>query len=137
MADLALRVARTGPGELALLEAGAAILGVAFLVKAGIWPLSFWLPRTYAAAAPPVAALFAIMTKVGIYVILRLSFLLFGDASGDAAGFANDGLLYGGLATIAFGVIGLLSARQPPPVAGHSVLVLSGPLLAGDGTRVG
>src|SRR3546814_1019203 len=77
MADLALRVARTGPGELALLEAGAAILGVAFLVKAGIWPLSFWLPRTYAAAAPPVAALFAIMTKVSIYVILRLSFLLF------------------------------------------------------------
>src|SRR3546814_15623770 len=67
MADLALRVARTGPGELALLEAGAAILGVAFLVHAGNWPLSFWLPRTYAAAAPPVAALFALMTKVGSY----------------------------------------------------------------------
>src|SRR3546814_4314083 len=83
-----------------LLEAGAAILGVAFLVKAGVWPLSFWLPRTYAAVAPPVAALFAIMTKVGIYVILRLSFLLFGEASGDAAGFANDGLLYAGIPTI-------------------------------------
>src|SRR3546814_19265638 len=50
MADLALRVARTGPGELALLEAGAAILGVALLVKAGIWTLSFCLPRPYAAA---------------------------------------------------------------------------------------
>src|SRR3546814_18344729 len=73
------------------------------------------------------------MTKVGIYVILRLSFLLFGDASGDAAGFANDGLLYGGLATMAFGVIGLLSARPLPRVAGHYVLVSSGTLLAGVG----
>src|SRR3546814_3169057 len=91
MADLATRIADTPSVDLPLLEAGAAILGVAFLVKAGVWPLSFWLPRTYAAVAPPVAALFAIMTKVGIYVILRLSFLLFGEASGDAAGFANDG----------------------------------------------
>src|SRR3546814_20156681 len=94
-----------------LLEAGAAILGVAFLVKAAVWPLSFWLPRTSAAVAPPVAALFAIMTKVGIYVILRLSFLLFGEASGDAAGFANDGLPYAGLSTMAFVIIGILSAR--------------------------
>lgn len=133
MADLATRIADTGAGDLALLEAGAAILGVAFLVKAGIWPLSFWLPRTYAAAAPPVAALFAIMTKVGIYVILRLSFLLFGEASGAAAGFANDGLLYGGLATMAFGVVGILSARQLTRVAGHYVLVSSGTLLAGLG----
>src|SRR3546814_6031000 len=81
LADLAMRVANTDSHDLALLEAGAAILGVAFLIKAGIWPLSFWLPRTYAAAAAPAAALFAIMTKVGIYVILRLSSLLFGDRS--------------------------------------------------------
>ncbi|UNK80970.1 monovalent cation/H+ antiporter subunit D [Sphingopyxis granuli] len=133
MADLATRVARTDPGDIALLEAGAAILGVAFLIKAGVWPLSFWLPRTYAAAAPPVAALFAIMTKVGVYVILRLSFLLFGEASGDVAGFANDGLLYGGLATMTFGVIGILSARQLTRVVGHYVLVSSGTLLAGLG----
>src|SRR3546814_3244675 len=97
MADLATRIADTPSGDLALLEAGAAILGVAFLVKAGVWPLSFWLPRTYAAVAPPVAALFAVMTQIGIYVILRLSFLLFGPASGDAPGSANDGRRYAGL----------------------------------------
>src|SRR3546814_11999491 len=73
------------------------------------------------------------MTKVGIYVILRLSFLLFGEASGDAAGFANDGLLSAGLATMAFGIIGILSARQLTRVAGHYVLVSSGTLLAGLG----
>src|SRR3546814_11368124 len=90
MADLATRIADTPSGDLALLEAGAAILGVAFLVKAGVWPLSFWLPRTYAEVAPPVAALFAIMTKVGIYVILRLSFLLFGEASGASGGLTSE-----------------------------------------------
>ena len=36
-----------------LLEAGAAILGIAFLVKAGMWPLGFWLPSAYTAAARP------------------------------------------------------------------------------------
>jgi len=133
MADLALRVASTDASDLALLEAGAAILGVAFLIKAGIWPLSFWLPRTYAAAAPPVAALFAIMTKVGIYVILRLSSLLFGAASGEAAGFASEALLFAGLATMAFGIIGILSARQLTRVAGYYVLVSSGTLLAAIG----
>ena len=133
MADLALRVASTPNEDLALLEAGAAILGVAFLVKAGIWPLSFWLPRTYAAAAPPVAAMFAIMTKVGIYIVLRLSFLLFGKDSGGAAGFANDWLLYAGLATMAFGILGILAARQLTRVAGHYVLVSSGILLAAIG----
>src|SRR3546814_13923236 len=82
MADLAERIPEVPSGDLAILQGGAAILGTAFLVKSGIWPLSFWLSRTYAAAAPPVAALFAIMTKVGPYVLLRLPPLLFGNASG-------------------------------------------------------
>src|SRR3546814_5107091 len=53
MADLAARIPLMATSDLALLEGGAAILGIAFLVKAGMWPLSFWLPTTYAAAAPP------------------------------------------------------------------------------------
>ena len=71
----------------ALLEAGAGILGIAFLLKAGMWPLCFWLPTTYAAASPPVAAIFAIMTKVGVYIVLRLWLLLFGDEAGASAAF--------------------------------------------------
>ena len=52
MADLALRdPGGRAPSDRVLLEAGAAILGVAFLVKAGMWPLCFWLPSTYAAAS--------------------------------------------------------------------------------------
>ena len=133
MADLAISLGSAAEGNLALLEAGAAILGVAFLVKAGIWPLCFWLPRTYAAASPPVAAVFAIMTKVGIYIILRLSFLLFGKDSGGAAGFANAALLYAGLATMAFGIVGIIAARHLTRIAGHYVLVSSGILLSAIG----
>lgn len=133
MADLASRITMVPQEDLALLEAGAAILGIAFLVKAGIWPLCFWLPRTYAAAVPPVAALFAIMTKVGIYIILRLSSLLFGVEAGGAADFADSGLIYAGLATMAFGTLGILAARQLTRVAGYYVLVSSGTLLAAIG----
>ena len=68
---------------------GAAILGIAFLVKAGMWPLGFWLPTAYTAAAAPVAAIFAILSKVGIYVLLRLSLLLFGAEAGASAGFGG------------------------------------------------
>lgn len=133
MAELATRIAGVPSADLMLLEAGAAILGIAFLLKAGIWPLSFWLPRTYAAAAPPVGAIFAIMTKVGIYVILRLSSLLFGETSGGAAGFADDWLVWAGFATMIYGTLGILATRKLTGVAGHYVMVSSGTLLAAIG----
>lgn len=133
MADLAGRIAAIGAGERMLLEAGAAILSVAFLVKAAMWPLNFWLPTTYSAASAPVAAMFAVMTKVGVYVILRLSLLLFGPDAGASAGFGAEWLLYGGLATIAFGVIGVLASQSMPRLAGYSVIVSSGTLLAAIG----
>src|SRR3546814_11628720 len=112
MADLSVRVSQIASEDRMLLEAGAAILGVAFLVKAGMWPLSFWLPTAYRAATPPVAAIFAIMTKVGVYVVLRLSLLLFGAGAGESAQFGGAWLLYGGMATIAFGMIGVLAAQD-------------------------
>src|SRR6478752_7503015 len=85
MADLAARIPAMRTEDRALLEAGAGVLGIAFLVKAGMWPLCFWLPTTYAAAAPPVASIFAILTKVGAYIVLRLYLLLFGDDAGASA----------------------------------------------------
>ena len=127
MADLALRIPGVPAGDRALLEAGAAILAIAFLVKAGMWPLGFWLPGTYAAAAAPAAAVFAILTKVGVYAVLRLS-QIFGS------GFGSELLLFGGMATLAFGVLGILAARTLSRVAGHSLFVTSGTLLAVIGT---
>ncbi|MEX0760599.1 MAG: proton-conducting transporter membrane subunit, partial [Tistlia sp.] len=72
MADLAVKVQQVAPGDEALLRVGALLLLVVFAVKAALVPLHFWLPGTYANAPAPVAALFAIMTKVGAYSIIRV-----------------------------------------------------------------
>jgi multicomponent K+:H+ antiporter subunit D len=130
MADLAVRLPLVADGERVLFEAGAAVLGVAFLVKAGVWPLCFWLPGAYMAAAAPVAAIFAVLTKVGVYVLLRLTLLLFGSGAGELSGFGSSVLLFGGLATIAFGTFGILASQTLGRLAGHSLLVSSGTLLA-------
>ncbi|WP_424682140.1 monovalent cation/H+ antiporter subunit D [Frateuria sp. YIM B11624] len=136
MAALAKLVPQVPQNTRALLHAGAAILGIAFLVKAAMWPLGFWLPRTYAAAPAPVAAMFAVMTKVGVYVLLRLSLLLFGgDAGAASAHFGAEWLLWGGVATVAVGVVGMLGARELGKLAGYNVLVSSGSLLGAIGLQ--
>ncbi|MEN5082854.1 monovalent cation/H+ antiporter subunit D [Bosea sp. TWI1241] len=133
MADLAVRLPAVVEADKPLLYAGAAILGVAFLVKAGMWPLCFWLPSAYMAAAAPVAALFVILTKVGAYSLLRIGLLVFGPAAGEAAGFGGTVLLWGGMATIAFATFGILASQTLGTLAGYSVLISSGTLLAAIG----
>ena len=133
MADLAERIAMLDPADRALFEAGAAILGVAFFVKAGIWPLNFWLPSTYAAASAPVGAVFALMTKVGVYAVVRVGTLL---ASADQeTSFIDVGLFYGGAATVAFGVIGMLAAQHLGRLVAYSVISSSGLLLMSLGMQ--
>jgi multicomponent K+:H+ antiporter subunit D len=133
MADLAVRLPGIPAEDRMLLQAGAAILGVAFLVKAGMWPLCFWLPPAYMAAAAPVAAIFVLLTKVGVYVLLRLTLLLFGSEAGELTGFGGTVLLWGGMATIAFATSGVLASQAMGRLAGYSVLVSSGTLLAAVG----
>jgi multicomponent K+:H+ antiporter subunit D len=133
IAELAARIPAIRAEDRGLLEAGAGILGIAFLVKAGMWPLCFWLPETYAAAPPPVASLFAILTKVGVYIVLRLWLLLFGAHAGASAHLGGELLLVGGLATVAFGAIGSLASQSLTHLAAYSVLVSSGTVLAAVG----
>ena len=133
MADLALRIPGVPAEDRMLLQAGAAILGVAFLVKAGMWPLGFWLPSAYMAAAAPVGAIFVILTKVGIYVLLRLTLLLFGSPAGELTGFGGIALLWGGMATLTYATAGVLASQTMGRLAGYSVLVSSGTLLAAVG----
>jgi len=134
MADLAARISAVAAEDRALVETGAAILGVAFLIKTAMWPLGFWLPTTYAAASAPAAAILSILSKVGIYAVLRLWLLLFGEAGGASAGFGGLWLLIGGLSTIAFGSVAVLATQNMARLAGASVLVSSGTLLAAVGT---
>ena len=132
MADLAVRIPEVAAQDQAMLHAVVAILGMAFLTKAAVWPMGFWLVPAYSAAGAPVAALFSIMTKVGIYAILRLWSLGFSGEEGTLR-WGADWLVAGGLATVAFGLLGLLQARQLGRVTGFGVMVTSGTLLAGIG----
>ncbi len=132
MADIAVGWGRMSPEDHEIAETGAAILGVAFLVKAAAWPLNFWLPGAYQAAGAPVAAMFAITTKVGVYAILRASSLL-EDATTP---FGGVWLFYLALATMVCGIVGMLAARQLPRLVAFAVILSSGTILAAVGSGV-
>jgi multicomponent K+:H+ antiporter subunit D len=133
MADIAHKLPRIPDGDRGLLHAGAAILALAFLGKAALWPLGFWLAPAYTAASAPVAALFVLMTKVGVYAVLRLWTLCFPASAGASALFGADALVWGGLATLAFGAIGVLASQRLGRLAAFSIVVSSGTLLAAIG----
>lgn len=137
MADLATIIPNEAGPDLTLLQSGFAVLGIAFLVKAGMWPLGFWLAKTYAAAVPPAAALFAILSKVGIYALLRVYLLMFGSDVGWTGNFGEEWLLFGGIATLAFGTIGVLAVSTLSRVAGYCVIISSGTILATIGAGEG
>jgi multicomponent K+:H+ antiporter subunit D len=130
MADLAGRTAGLTPEDRTLFDSGAAILGVAFLVKAASWPLNFWLPGAYSIAQAPVASIFALMTKVGLYSILRVGTILGEDETLAAA------LLYMGLATLVSATIAILAAKHLARLVSFSVMVSMGILLAAFGLRI-
>nr|WP_319528476.1 monovalent cation/H+ antiporter subunit D [Pseudomonas laurentiana] len=133
MADLAIKIPLVPEADRGLLHAGTAILAIAFLAKAGIWPLNFWLVPAYSAASAPVAALFAIMTKVGIYTVLRLWTLLFSGQAGASSFFGGEWLVYGGLATLGCAALSILAAQRLERMASLSILVSAGTLLAAIG----
>ncbi|MDB5817730.1 MAG: cation:proton antiporter, partial [Rhizobacter sp.] len=133
MADLALRIPQVAADDRGLMQAGVAILAVAFLAKAAMWPLNFWLVPAYSAASAPVGGLFAIMTKVGVYTVLRLWTVWFPATAGASAYFGGRWLVIGGLATLAFGALGVLASHQFNRLASFTLLVSSGTLLAAIG----
>ncbi|WP_324559349.1 monovalent cation/H+ antiporter subunit D [Ottowia sp.] len=133
MADMAIMVPAIPENDRGLLHAGAAILSVAFLVKAAAWPLNFWLPSAYSAASTPVAALFAVMTKLGVYAILRVWTLLFPQEAGVSALFGGPVLVGLGLLTLAFGAIGIMATQHLGRMAAFSAILSSGTLLAALG----
>ncbi|TSE34495.1 monovalent cation/H+ antiporter subunit D [Tepidimonas charontis] len=112
MADAALKVAALQGQELRLAQSAALILLVVFGLKAALVPLYFWLPGAYAAASAPVAALFAIMTKVGVYAIVRVHWVIFGLDAGAASLTVQPWLLPAALVTSVLGVLGALAAHS-------------------------
>ncbi len=133
MADLASAIPHVDPADRGLLHAAASILAMAFLIKAAMWPLNFWLVPAYSAATAPVGALFALMTKLGVYTVLRLWTLMFSSQAGDSALFGSAWLMCGGMLTMAFGAIGMLGSQRLTNLAGYAAILSSGTLLAAAG----
>lgn len=129
MADLARQVAALGPADQGLLRIAGLLLATVFALKAAVVPLHLWLPRTYAATMPAVAALFAIMTKLGVYAMLRVIPLIFGDDAGAAAWVPAPWLLPAALLTAITGFTGVLAAKAMREQAAFALLGSAGTLL--------
>ena len=101
LADLSTKIPALPAGIVATLQA---LLLVAFGIKAAVFPMSAWLPDSYPSAPAPVTAVFAgLLTKVGIYAIIRVQTLLFPTGS-----FATL-LMIAALATMIVGILGAIS----------------------------
>jgi multicomponent K+:H+ antiporter subunit D len=129
MADLAQRFASVAPQDQRLAVAAVSLLLVVFAVKAALVPLYFWLPQTYASATPAVAALFAVMTKVGVYAIARVETLIIGPVLElpllpIAAG-----------VTLALAAVGVLAAQRARLLVAYLVVASAGTLLLAVGLQ--
>ncbi|UXU74678.1 MULTISPECIES: monovalent cation/H+ antiporter subunit D [unclassified Paracoccus (in: a-proteobacteria)] len=133
MADVARALHWLDDERRLLFHAAAGFLGLAFLIKAAAWPLCFWLPPTYGVASAPAAAIMAIMTKVGVYVILRLSMLVLGVDAGISAGFGAPVLIVAGMLTMGYGMVGLLATPQLARKGGYLAILSSGTVLTAIG----
>ncbi|MBU1359450.1 MAG: monovalent cation/H+ antiporter subunit D [Gammaproteobacteria bacterium] len=133
MADMGLRIAQLGSADRGLVHAATAILATAFFAKAGAWPLNFWLVPAYSSAVSPVGAVFALLTKLGVYTILRLWTVLFASDTGASAQFGQGVLVAIGLATLFVAMLGILGTQRLSNLAGYSAMISAGTLLAAIG----
>lgn len=122
MADLAVRVASIGPIDTVGIRVAAVLLILVFAIKAALVPLHFWLPSSYAEAPAPVAALFAIMTKVGAYAIIRVYTMVFPPEIEVTAGLHDTWLLPAALTSIVVGMFGILAAKRLDRLVAFSVI---------------
>ncbi|WP_024801836.1 Na+/H+ antiporter subunit D [Nocardia sp. BMG51109] len=125
MAQLAVRI-----GEVPLGVRGAiyAVLLVAFGIKAAVFPLSNWLPDSYPTAPAPVTAVFAgLLTKVGVYAIIRMHTLLY------PSGRFDNVLLVCGLLTLLIGILGAIAQSDIKRLLSFTLVSHIGYLMFGVG----
>ncbi|MCZ7674765.1 MAG: monovalent cation/H+ antiporter subunit D [Roseovarius sp.] len=129
MADLAQRIAALPMDDSAGIRVAAVMLLMVFAVKAAILPLHFWLPAAYATSPGPVAALFAVMTKVGAYSIIRFYTLIFPPDLAITQGLFDTWLLPAALLTLTLGMLGILGARRLDDLVAFAVVGSMGMLM--------
>jgi multicomponent K+:H+ antiporter subunit D len=138
LGELGLFATEVAPADRPLLRAALLLLLVVFCIKAAALPLGLWLPATYGAAQAPVAALFALLTKVGIYAVLRVFVGVLGALQPGATLLDLSALLpWVGALTLLFGAFGALAARHLRGIAASLVLASAGTLLLAAGLAGG
>jgi multicomponent Na+:H+ antiporter subunit D len=126
MADLAGHIAELPSGVRAAL---AGLLLVVFGIKAALFPLYFWLPDSYPTAPSPVTAIFAgLLTKVGVYAIIRTQTLLFPADSRPATLI----LVIAG-ATMVIGVLGAIAQEDVKRIFSFYIVSQIGYIIMGLG----
>ncbi|MCA2218864.1 Na+/H+ antiporter subunit D [Jidongwangia harbinensis] len=104
------------------------MLLLAFGIKAAVFPLSAWLPDSYPTAIAPVTAVFAgLLTKVGVYAIIRTQTLLFPD------GPAADIVLVAALLTMTVGILGAVAQSDIKRLLSFTLVSHIGYMLFGIG----
>ncbi len=122
MADLAERVKLIEPEETVGIRVAAVLLLLVFAIKAALVPLHLWLPSSYSEAPAPVAALFAIMTKVGAYAVIRVYTMIFPPDLEVTTGLHDLWLLPAALVSVAIGAIGVLAAKKLDRLVAFSIV---------------
>ncbi len=126
MADLAVKVATLPAGNSALIRVAGVLMIMVFAIKGALVPLQFWLPGTYANAPGPVAALFAVMTKVGAYAVIRMFTLIFPPTVAATGGLFADLLLPAAIATLILGAVGIIGATTLSRLAAFAAITSMG-----------
>ncbi|MET0146139.1 MAG: Na+/H+ antiporter subunit D [Ilumatobacteraceae bacterium] len=126
MADLAGRIADLPSGVQSAL---AGLLLVVFGIKAALFPLAFWLPDSYPTAPSAVTAIFAgLLTKVGVYAIIRTQTLLFPPDSRPATL-----ILVVAAATMVVGVLGAIAQEDVKRIFSFYIVSQIGYIIMGLG----
>jgi multicomponent K+:H+ antiporter subunit D len=133
LADMAIKITTLSTEDQGVVAAAGLMLLLVFGIKAAMFPLYLWLPQAYANTTAPIAALFAIMTKVGLYAIIRIHGTLFGDQAGDLAYIHIPWVLWLGLVTLLLAALGALASRTLREQVAYLVLASVATLLIGIG----
>jgi len=137
-AELGVLAQGVADADRALLRTALLLLLVVFCIKAAALPLGLWLPATYGAAEAPVAALFALLTKVGIYAVLRVFAGALGALQPETSLLDLSLVLpWAGALTLLFGAFGALASHHLRGVAASLVLASAGTLLLAAGLHGG
>lgn len=130
LADLLFKLPQLPEDRLPLMAAAGLLLLVVFGLKAALAPLYLWLPATYSAAPAPVAALFAIMTKVGVYALIRVHAVLFTPGYEPLGGLVRPWLLAASLATLALATVGVVSSPTLRRMVAYLIVLSVGTMMA-------